>query len=396
MKRIKSMPKGLMRAGFFLRPREQWNVAIQNFRNTSKLTYAPYKKKMEQMSYDVLDTNPMLREKVIKFNSERAIVNLKSQIVEVPNGDKMEILDFDKWTKMLRKGKQHTEEFLLTYWQDFVEAFGKNKNPIKQKQDRCRKLIKECLNQKYAKRSDIFKCFSEEEILAMKSEKIDLPQLIACLSGYKSAVYDSYPEKISVAIKNSKLADAYTVIRPTFTKANQTCILNNKQVKDIISNNREIFCKELKLDLNTSDDVIFEKLLYCIKEECPTKNNPTMFGLVLGYPKYSSLIYKLNNAGIIENRALCTQGKEFKELLIETLHHKNSPFKNYSQEFIEDLEHYIITENLNTYANPFEERFISSFVQFGSDFKDMRKIRQNEINFVNIFTPEWFLKQTNR
>jgi hypothetical protein len=139
-------------------------------------------------------------------------------------------------------------------------------------------------------------------------------------------------------------------------------IFNKQMVKNIINQNREIYTRKLNLPLNTDVDEIYSRF---ISSDGPLKikdgitpgdrvsNVNDIVGLALGYPKYSSIIFQL------ENKSGAGQLKEFrpvngfnmpeinvdldiyKSTLKNYLYSENSIYKDYSGEFKRDVSNKI-------------------------------------------------------
>ena len=342
----------------------------------SKLRYAP------QLEGDVMTLSPQA-----KKAAER-IADLKSRILEV-NGEKYTYEQF--------RIPSLSEDMNLTYWFSLL----KNCAPIPKNQQRCLDEINKCFESENLKKIGFFKNLSEHEIeLLNKSYGIDIIELMAVLSGHKPAYFDTSKGGVidfAKAIKGTKYADEFLAINVK-SSPKKFCILNKKQVQEIVENNKEIYCRELGLDINTPTEKVYKKWLKCIENEYPSGEKPFTFGLTLGYPKNSSIIYMLQS----ENGIICTDkellkvfnqikganDERYRALLLKAFYNKDSPFKNYSEEFKREFEHYVRTEDFRSFMNPFEERFVSSFKLYGSDSVDMKRIVKNEVDFVNNFRME--------
>ena len=342
----------------------------------TKLKYVP------PLEGDVMTLSPQA-----KKVAER-IAQVKQEILNV----KGETATYDEFFSHMPDA---TENYKLEMWYSLTSST----KPYPKNKLKCMEELAKCFEKENLKKIDFFKNLSEEELqILSKSEGIDKSQIIATITGHKPACFDISDEAINFAkaIQGTKYADEFIAINVK-SSPKHFCILNKKQVREIIDSNKEIYCRELGLDINTSTEEVYKKWLKCIENEFPSGEKPLAFGLTLGYPKYSSLIYTLENGFLQNNEKLGmawvkSEGgikqEQYKDILLKAIRHEDSPFKNYSEEFKREFEHYVRTEDFRNFMNPFEERFISSFKLHGSDSVDMKHIVENEIDFVNNFRME--------
>lgn len=120
---------------------------------------------------------------------------------------------------------------------------------------------------------------------------------------------------------------------------NNAIVLNKNMTKSVIAENKEFFARRMDLKDNASVDEIYAKL---IAEDGPLKlgGNSDLLGMVLGYPKTSTMIFQLERgiSGDVIQLRYHTDLTPYKKELIKVLYSENSPYKNMSPEFKADLE----------------------------------------------------------
>ena len=340
----------------------------------TKLKYAP-------LEGDVMSLSPQARK------AAERIKELKSRVLENSYGERM---TYDEFMAAMSKS---SEDMKLAYWYEMTKG-----SVLSKSQKTCIKEVTKCFKKNNLRKIEFFKNLSDDEIqLLSESKGIDRQQLLAVISGHKPAYFDSSEEGIinfAKGIKGTKYEKDFLAIN---FKSNpkQFCILNKKQVKEIVENNKEIFCRELGLNTSTPANEVYQKWLSYIEQESPVAK-PIALGLTLGYPRYSNIIWTLQEGILRSNKKLNdiwgvyggVVNEKSREALLAAIRHKDSPFRNYSEEFKKDFEHYVSTEDFRKFMNPFDERFYSSFKLYGSDSVDMKKIVENEVDFVNNFRME--------
>lgn len=314
------------------------------------------------------------------------IAELKSKIADLGNGNLYTYEDFAKGCPNM------SEDFILYAWNRILLQCPK----LSKEQLRCSKEIDKCFEPENMRKIVFFRNLNSEEQILLQSLN-DKCQLIPVLTGHKPAFYGGIKGGVidfAKAIKGTTYENTFTAINSSKNLSNFT-IINKAKLRKIIENNKEIYCRELGLDMNTSIDDIYKKWLYCIEHECPTEEKPLAFGLMLGYPKYSSLIYSLENNFIPKTElyeTLCIAKRvdiaQYRDTLLRAIRHKDSPLKNYSEEFKKDIEHYIRTEDLRDYSSLDRENFYYQCSIYGSESSHMEKVAKEQTDFVNNFRME--------
>lgn len=160
--------------------------------------------------------------------------------------------------------------------------------------------------------------------------------LIALLNKLKSEDVD---------IVNTRVNGDFSLQGGNSQYINNAYLINKKQAKDVISDNKELFAKRLGLNENTSVDEIYAKL---ISKDGPLGKGEhhDLLGMILGYPKTSTLIFQLESAIPNFTPQMRTDISKFKEDLLKVLYGENSPYKNMSDEFKANL-----AEKINSITN---------------------------------------------
>jgi hypothetical protein len=300
----------------------------------------------------------------------------------------------------------------ITYkiWEQLVLNNGKTKNaalngwfkiitPPKIKLSRVEQEIKNCYKKENFERIEFFKTLSPREkdyIIASGTKKSDgselqfvdtnTMQFFATLSGYKPAWYcaHGYNRRVDFSkIKlNSKIADKYDVIR---LPKGGLYFLNKNEVLKIIEENKDIYCAGQGLCQSESIENVYKKLLENL--ECgridQSSKGEALYGITLGYPRRSSLIFELENQLEGRRNDLRDNISLLKEKLLELLHSEKNPYKEYPKEVLEMLEKHIKemtstgsgSENIYqcvTYGN--EEKAVNRMLELEKVFNENFKI----------------------
>ena len=334
----------------------------------TKLRYAP-------LEGDVLSLSPQAR-KV----AER-IKELKSRILEVGQ---------TKYTYEQYSGlfSSTPEDKILADWYEILKLM-----PLKTKDTRLEEINK-CFQIENIKKIEFFKNLSNEEqnlLLTIDRKR----EMIPVLTGHKPAFDGSTKNGIinfSKAIKGTRFSDTHIAINNKIDPQ-RFFIINKEQLKKVIANNKEIYCGEMGLDINTPTNDVYNKWLQLLEKE-NTNNAPASLGLMLGYPKYSSIIFSLDQF-IQKNEYLKTvckkvnySNEELRKRFLTAFYHSDSPYKNCSDTFKRDFEKYVQSEDLRNFMRDDEKFVCFDFIQHGSDTVSMNRIRQLDADFVNNFRIE--------
>lgn len=160
---------------------------------------------------------------------------------------------------------------------------------------------------------------------------------------------------------------------------NNAIVLNKNMTKSVIAENKEFFARRMGLKDNSSVDEIYAKL---IAEDGPLKlgGNSDLLGMVLGYPKTSTMIFQLEGyiSGDVIQLRYHKDLTPYKKELIKVLYSENSPYKNMSPEFKADLESKInsMTEikSASDVLGGFDEY---PFIYFVDEPSEIARIRGN-------------------
>jgi len=283
------------------------------------------------------------------------------------------------------------DSFWLNMWKRHIyDNFSRGSKEL----DRLSDEIKKCFAPENIQRIDGLKNLSTEEIEAINKFSFK-NQLIAVLTGHKPAYFESFGDitvDFAKALKGTKYADEITALTDA---AGRSCLLRNKQVKEIISRNKEIYCRELGIDMATSVDDIYKKLITSISSGSMTSDSPLAFGLTLGYPKLDSILYTIKNLdktaaynlNLLKYDGAPKQCLELREALINALHSSISPVKDYSKECLSDLEDLIRKSDFRVNFD-LDEMPISSFHRHVLDSPDLQRIKELEKDFIKNFRME--------
>ena len=154
-------------------------------------------------------------------------------------------------------------------------------------------------------------------------------------------------------------------------------IINKTQVKDIINDNKELFCKRLDLSENSTIDEIYTKLT---SDPGPlangggsVQNNYTdLVGMILGFPKANTMIaeldYKLPQISNLDEK---------KQKMIELLYSDESPYKDMSDEFKDDLANKIRAMNSVTRSSEVVGINTYQFSYYTAEPAEISRIRKS-------------------
>lgn len=118
-----------------------------------------------------------------------------------------------------------------------------------------------------------------------------------------------------------------------------TYMLNKKEVMKIIKQHKTIYTTSLGLPKDAKLNDIYKKLKEFINSNPAGMyggKHQDIVGLTLGFPKYSSMIFELENVGKIDADLRGTP--EYIEKLLEVLHSSSSPYNDLPKKEIKLLE----------------------------------------------------------
>lgn len=155
-------------------------------------------------------------------------------------------------------------------------------------------------------------------------------------------VTDNKPATLLFDINNINIPDkikGHKVLKKKIENDETRCyILNEKEVKKIIDENKELFETRLNATGKSTDEIYD---LLTNSNTSPLLNDDInsvsdMVGLILGYPKTSSIIYylMLNSKNFLSNKS-CLETK--KNNLIDYIYSDKSPYINMDDDFLSEL-----------------------------------------------------------
>lgn len=155
-------------------------------------------------------------------------------------------------------------------------------------------------------------------------------------------VTDNKPATLLFDINNTNIPDNikdHKVLKKKIENGVTRCyILNEKEVKKIIDENKELFETRLNAQGKSTDEIYD---LLTNSNTSPLLNDDInsvsdMVGLILGYPKTSSIIYylMLNSKNFLSNKS-CLENS--KNNLIDYIYSDKSPYINMDDDFLSEL-----------------------------------------------------------
>ena len=191
-------------------------------------------------------------------------------------------------------------------------------------------------------------------------------------------------------IKNINLPE-YIDIIPSVR--NNYFILNKKASIKTINDNLDFFVKRLNLPSDTSAKKVYEIIVKNISENHNfTKGKDDILGILLGFPKINSMIFKLEKDMYAEgnipeslprNIDLRADTENFKKCIINFLHSEKSPYNNMGYKFKNDLEKIIRNIKKIGAYRPNNEDYGFEFILF-ADEVDMLRLRNSEQEFFKL------------
>lgn len=128
-------------------------------------------------------------------------------------------------------------------------------------------------------------------------------------------------------------------------------LLNPYKSLEVVECNKNIFSRRLNLSDNSSTNEIYDKF-----KQILSKNDGSirdLEGMILGFPKYSSMIFQLYNSNVKRNNFNLSNVNLFRTMLLNELYSADSPYKNLLPEEFNALETMIRTCNWYYSNNPY-------------------------------------------
>lgn len=287
-------------------------------------------------------------------------------------------LSFQVWEKAILAcgGNNHD---VLKGWFDLL-------TPKEIELTRLEKELEKCFSEENIGKIEFFKTLSKEEMEYLKKINID-KQFILMLSGRKPAWFceHGFNGKIDFnKIKlNPKIKEKFDVVKLAH---GQLCFLNKKEVLKIIEENRDIYSAGLGVSESTNVDDIYEAFLKMLtnRDIKSGQKNDALFGIALGFPRHSSMIYELENNLLKSSKEdLRANIPLFKTRLLRLLKSNKSPYAGYPENVIKNLEAHIrAMDSIASGGN------IIQCVVFGDEKRAVDKISRLEKDFEENFKVE--------
>ena len=161
-------------------------------------------------------------------------------------------------------------------------------------------------------------------------------QFFAVLTGKKPAWFceHGFNRKVDFnKIKlNPKVAEKFDVIK---MPRGQLFFVNKKEVLKIIRENKDLYYTALYAKPDESLETVYKKLLQNLQYGL---TGHALFGMTLGFPRHSSMIFELEGLIKKQNTDLREDIPLFKEELLKLLASDKSPFKRYLQTTINSFQ----------------------------------------------------------
>lgn len=278
---------------------------------------------------------------------------------------------FKTWEKVVTQAGG-TKQDVLERWFDII-------TPKEIKLSRIEQELNKFRQKENIEKIKFFKTLSKEEKLYLEKYYAS-PEFVATLSGHKPAWYcdHNFNGKIDFSkIKlNPEIAEKYDVVN---LPKGSLYFLNKEKVLNIIKENKDVYCAELGLNQASDLEDIYKSLLKMLEGE----PKDALFGMTLGFPRHSSMIYELENylgrdANLRNNIPL------LKEKLLKALHSEKSPFANCPKATIERLEKHIKEMDCVGGSNG----DIVQYVTFGNEKEAVERTLALEKDFKECFKIE--------
>ena len=170
---------------------------------------------------------------------------------------------------------------------------------------------------------------------------LNLTQFLATINGNKPAnLIITLNRDTILAIKNGKYNPDIEFVNasymlPTGTPAYNVYMVNKPALIKVIERNKDVFTSRLRLSKKATTEEIYTKALDYMGDI--NRKFTDIEGMCLGFPKYSSMIFNLEQQ-IERGYELRTQPEILKKKLLEILYEYGSPYKNLSKKEFKKLE----------------------------------------------------------
>ena len=212
---------------------------------------------------------------------------------------------------------------------------------------------------------------NEREILVQQLNKFhDVPAFVFMSLGARPAMVTTSSD-ILLKVKSQNFD---TLLR-TLGEYENTFIFNKKATLEHISQNRSFYTQRLNLPKNTPDEDIYKILT---GENSPLKDEKRgcdLIGLLFGFPKKNSMIYKLERDTNLAVSLRPTPEK-FKKALLKELHSPDCVYAKFDYSFKKDLEDTINSITTVGHSRDLGLPYGYTFVKFADETQEIVKINQ--------------------
>lgn len=336
----------------------------------------------------------------VSANGEKSILEIPRPIIKkhtqlkylgtveyktIPNGmpQKINAITYKKFEELMQQCNQ-TKSSILDAWFNLLTPKEKILTGIE-------KEVKACYDKKNIDKIEFFKTLSEEEKNCI-SRSVPDHQFIATLSGHKPAWFCEHGFNGNIDFSKIKLnpniSDKFDVIELP-DKAQGLYFLNKQEVFNIIENNKDLYCAHLGLNSSAKTEKIYKSLLKALKEGSVAvcKKGEALFGITLGFPRHSSMIFEMERELKKHNSDLRKNIPLFKEKLIELLHSDACPFKHYPKSILDKLENHIkLMNNVRNGTN------VCQCIVFGDEKTTLNSLQKKQQSFDKNFKVEDLIK----
>lgn len=163
------------------------------------------------------------------------------------------------------------------------------------------------------------------------------------------------------------------------------CMINKKSLFEIIKNNKEIYTKRLDLSKTSSTKKIYNSLINYSINNNGLPND--LFGITLGFPKYDSMIFHIDNMYNLNNMR---QSTEYVDNLLKTFKKEDFPYKNIDKKTLNNLIKSIKNINQENFKNISLRIYndgLYQFINFCNDQKELERISRATKHFMKMFNP---------
>ena len=212
---------------------------------------------------------------------------------------------------------------------------------------------------------------NEREILVQQLNKFhDVPAFVFMSLGARPAMVTTSSD-ILLKVKSQNFD---TLLR-TLGEYENTFIFNKKATLEHLAQNRSFYTQRLNLPKNTPDEDIYKILT---GENSPLKDEKKgcdLIGLLFGFPKKNSMIYKLERDTNLAVSLRPTPEK-FKKALLKELHSPDCVYAKFDDSFKKDLEDTINSITTVGHSRDLGLPYGYTFVKFADETPEIVKINQ--------------------